>query len=267
MKRRHPCEVGNYRQRPESASRAFVSVLAALLLIPTLSVCCVFTDSPSSSPSSIRTNLPGGGERSGRTSSAASQRTETGTELTGTELGVSGGGGGQASGSWSSSAPKYPVVLFPFPEPAIAATLKKVVDGDTVIVVYENGREEIVRLIGIDTPEKPGGYRPAECFGTESTNYLRSLIPEGSEVLLTASEESFDMYERRLAYIYRSDGLFINMMIAREGYAETLSIPPNNDYSAHFSKAVSLARSENLGIWSACGGADTPLEESGDRSG
>ena len=180
---------------------------------------------------------------------------------------VGDAGGGQASGSWSASAPKYPVVLFPFPEPAITATLKKVVDGDTVIVVYENGREEIVRLIGIDTPEKPGGYRPAECFGTESTDYLRSLIPEGSKVLLTASEESFDMYERRLAYIYRSDGLFINMMIAREGYAETLSIPPNNDYSAHFSKAVSLARSENLGIWSACGGADTPLEQSGDRSG
>lgn len=222
-----------------SAPRAFIWVIAALLLVSALSVCCAFTDSASS----IRSNLPGGGSSGGDSGSSATPR------------------------SSPSSAPKYPVELFPFPEPAIAATLKKVVDGDTVIVVYENGREEIVRLIGIDTPEKPGGYRPAECFGTESTDYLRSLIPEGSKVLLTAGEEPFDTYERRLAYIYRSDGLFLNMMIAREGYAETLSIPPNNDYSVHFSKAVSLARSENLGIWGACGGADTPLEQSGDRSG
>ena len=221
-------------------------MIAALLLISALSVCCAFTDSASS----IRSNLPGGGSDSGSNGSNGDS-----------------GSDGATPRSSPSSAPKYPVELFPFPEPAIAATLKKVVDGDTVIVVYENGREEIVRLIGIDTPEKPGGYRPAECFGTESTDYLRSLIPEGSKVLLTAGEEPFDMYERRLAYIYRSDGLFLNMMIAREGYAETLSIPPNNDYSVHFSKAVSLARSENLGIWGACGGADTPLEQSGDRSG
>ena len=156
---------------------------------------------------------------------------------------------------------RHPTSLFGMPPAAARAEIQRVVDGDTVVAVFEGGRTESVRLIGIDTPEKPGGYLPAECFGAEATAFTAAVLPPGTPVLLTGGAETRDVYDRLLAYIHRaSDGLFVNMALAREGYAAALSIPPNTDYTTHFSAAVEAARAESLGLWAACGGADTPLE-------
>lgn len=148
---------------------------------------------------------------------------------------------------------KYPLDLFPNPVENAEATVTRIVDGDTIVVEFSNGRTENVRLIGIDTPEVPGGYRPAECYGTESSSFMTEALPVGSRVLLTAGEETYDIYERLLAYVYRQDGVFVNMLMAREGYADDLPIPPNNDYATLFAEAVRLARKEKLGMWGACG--------------
>ena len=157
---------------------------------------------------------------------------------------------------------RHPTSLFGMPPAAARAEIQRVVDGDTVVAVFEGGRTESVRLIGIDTPEKPGGYLPAECFGAEATAFTGALLPPGTTVLLTGGSETRDVYDRLLAYIHRaSDGLFVNMALAREGYAVSLSIPPNSDYTTQFSAAVEAARAESLGLWAACGGANTPLEE------
>ena len=156
---------------------------------------------------------------------------------------------------------RHPTSLFGIPPASARAEITEVVDGDTVVVVFEGGRTESVRLIGIDTPEKPGGNLPAECFGAEASAFTSTLLPPGTPVLLTGGAETRDVYDRLLAYVHRgSDGLLVNMALAREGYAAALSIPPNTDYSAHFAAAVEAARAENLGLWAACGGPDTPLE-------
>lgn len=154
-----------------------------------------------------------------------------------------------------------PTSLFGIPPAAARAEVLRVVDGDTVVVVFDGDRTENVRLIGIDTPEKPGGHLPAECFGAEATAFAAILLPPGTPVLLTGGTETRDVYDRLLAYVHRAaDGLLVNMALAREGYAATLAIAPNTDYSAHFAGAVEAARAENLGLWAACGGPDTPLE-------
>ncbi|MXV89315.1 MAG: thermonuclease family protein [Acidimicrobiia bacterium] len=156
---------------------------------------------------------------------------------------------------------RHPTSLFGIPPAAARAEVVRVVDGDTIAVVFEGGRTENVRLIGIDTPEKPGGNLPAECFGAEATAFTSVLLPPGTPVLLTGGAETRDVYDRLLAYVHRStDGLLVNMALAREGYAAALSIAPNTDYSGHFAGAVEAARAENLGLWAACGGPDTPLE-------
>lgn len=155
---------------------------------------------------------------------------------------------------------RHPTSLFGIPPAAARAEVVRVVDGDTVVVAFEGGRSENVRLIGIDTPEKPGGNLPAECFGAEASAFTAVLLPPGSPVLLTGGAETRDVYDRLLAYVHRAtDGLLVNMALAREGYAAALSIAPNTDYSAHFSTAVEVARAENLGLWAACGGPDEPL--------
>ena len=69
--------------------------------------------------------------------------------------------------------------------PGLAATVRQVIDGDTVDIAVD-GQVDTVRLIGIDTPEKTGGLRPAECFGDEASAFARQIMPEGSTVRLVA---------------------------------------------------------------------------------
>ena len=44
-----------------------------------------------------------------------------------------------------------------------------------------------MRLLGIDTPESVAVNRPEQCYGKESAAYLTSLLPEGTEVTLSAT--------------------------------------------------------------------------------
>src|SRR3989337_884130 len=89
---------------------------------------------------------------------------------------------------------------------AANATIESVVDGDTIDVVVD-GREERVRLIGIDTPEVPhesDGARPAqpgECFGTEAQAFTATLLPLGTPVRLERDVVGRDDYGRVLAYV------------------------------------------------------------------
>lgn len=144
-------------------------------------------------------------------------------------------------------------------ERAGAATVARVVDGDTIRVRIQ-GFEERVRLIGIDTPEthKPG--TPVECFGAEASGRMAALLPVGTPVSLVRDVEARDRYGRLLAYVYRaSDGLFVNLAMAKEGYATTLTYPPNVAHVDEFVAAVRAARESRRGLWRRCGGAHLPL--------
>ena len=88
-----------------------------------------------------------------------------------------------------------------------------VIDGDTIKIEYQ-GRLESVRFIGVDTPET--GQR----FGSQATAYTKSLL-NGRSVYLTFSGARRDKYGRLLAYVYRSDGLFVNLKIICKGYGRT----------------------------------------------
>ena len=145
-----------------------------------------------------------------------------------------------------------------------AATVVEVVDGDTVRVRFDGAGSsrptESVRLIGIDTPEThgPGGLR--ECFGAEASARTAALLPPDTEVRLERDVEARDRYARLLAYVYRKpDGLFVNLALARDGFAAPLSVPPNIAHVAAFRAAAADAREADRGLWGRCGGADTPL--------
>jgi micrococcal nuclease len=137
-------------------------------------------------------------------------------------------------------------------------SMVRVVDGDTIVVRLA-GREERVRLIGIDTPEsvKPGS--PVECFGKEASGHLASLLPEGTVVRLKGDVEQRDRYGRLLAYVYRdADGLFVNAVMARDGFAEPLTVPPNVAHTAELATAARSARESGRGLWAACPAPGAP---------
>ena len=138
------------------------------------------------------------------------------------------------------------------PDEPGAAVVSRVVDGDTLRVRI-GGRRETVRLIGIDTPESVKPNTPVECFAKEAAARLGELVPPGAVVRLERDVEARDRYGRLLAYVFRRrDGLFVNLALARDGFATVATYPPNVAYTTDFVAAVAEARGADRGLWGAC---------------
>lgn len=127
----------------------------------------------------------------------------------------------------------------------------KVIDGDTIDVSApgETAKER-VRLIGIDTPETKDPRKPVQCFGKEASEFTKQLV--GRTVWLEYDVERNDRYGRTLAYVFLDDGAFFNLILAEEGYAQPLTIPPNVKYSHGFVEAARNAREGGKGLWGKC---------------
>lgn len=129
------------------------------------------------------------------------------------------------------------------------------VDGDTIDVRI-GGRDERVRLIGIDTPETKKPNAPIECYGPEASAFTTSLLPVGSTVRIERDVVGRDDYGRLLGYVYlltdRSTDTFVNMEIIRQGYATPLTIEPNSTFARDFAEAASNAEAAGLGLWTTC---------------
>jgi micrococcal nuclease len=133
-----------------------------------------------------------------------------------------------------------------------AAVVTHVVDGDTIDVRID-GRNERVRLIGIDTPETKKPNTPIQCFGPEASLFTSRLLAPGTRVRLERDRVGRDDYGRLLAYIYlAADNEFVNLDIIERGYARPLSIPPNTAHAAEFARAALDAEHADIGLWAAC---------------
>lgn len=123
----------------------------------------------------------------------------------------------------------------------------RVVDGDTIKVNF-NGKEESVRLIGIDTPESvhpDAAKNVAE--GKTASEYTKSLL-EGKEVTLEFDVQERDQYGRLLAYVYIG-GTMVNKLLLQEGYAQVSTYPPNVKYVNEFTTIQKTARENSKGFW------------------
>lgn len=84
--------------------------------------------------------------------------------------------------------------------PAITATVTEVIDGDTFRARLAGGREEKVRLIGVDTPESTTQVEP---YGKEAAAYTTRRL-SGRTVYLELDVGERDKYGRLLAYVWLS---------------------------------------------------------------
>jgi len=97
----------------------------------------------------------------------------------------------------------------------------KVVDGDTVDVVFDVGfsmfRKERIRLNGIDTPESVTSDANEKKLGLESKQFLQMWLSRQTK--LRAKTTKDDKYGRILAEVYGDDGVCVNEEMVRKGYA------------------------------------------------
>lgn len=118
--------------------------------------------------------------------------------------------------------------------------MTEVVDGDTIHVDID-GQDLRVRYIGVDTPERD---MP---FYEDATDFNAALV-EGQIVTLVKDVSETDRYDRLLRYIFVGD-TFINYELVRQGYAVSVTFPPDVACAEVFGEAERLAREEGLGLW------------------
>ncbi len=143
------------------------------------------------------------------------------------------------------------------PDDAEAAIVDRVVDGDTIRVVaapggsIPAGGSIRVRLLNIDTPELARDGQPAQCGAEEARDRIATLLVPGDLVWLAADREDRDRFDRPLRGAWTADGVFVNELLAEEGYAEPLLIPPNDRFHARIAAAADRAQRAGRGIWGA----------------
>lgn len=134
--------------------------------------------------------------------------------------------------------------------------VSRVVDGDTIVVTV-NGKEEKVRLIGVNTPESVGRYaNKPQPYGKEASSYTKDFL-EGEKVYLEKDVSDTDKYGRLLRYVWleepdknKFEESMFNAILLKEGYASVMTYPPDVKYSKTFVKIEEKARDSNKGLWS-----------------
>jgi len=143
----------------------------------------------------------------------------------------------------------------------VQVTVQYVVDGDTVVVVFPDGREDTVRLLGVDTPET-GDTNPDEFEGVPDTEAGRACLRSWADNATTYLQDQvagrtvtleFDAladrrgyYDRLLAYVV-VDNTTINRRLVAAGYARL--------YDSEFESRLTYAALEQeaqaagRGVW------------------
>ncbi|MBR6613365.1 MAG: thermonuclease family protein [Clostridia bacterium] len=123
----------------------------------------------------------------------------------------------------------------------------RVVDGDTIVVDF-NGKDEKVRLIGVDTPESVHADESKNTKeGILVSDYTKSKLT-GKKVKLEFDVQERDKYGRLLAYVY-IDGEMYNKHLLEIGYAKIATYPPNVKYVEDFKEIQKEARENKVGLW------------------
>jgi micrococcal nuclease len=127
--------------------------------------------------------------------------------------------------------------------------VKSVVDGDTFWADDGSEKGVKIRLIGVDAPEtRNTGRKKVGFYGQQSKDFLKRVII-GKKVRLEYDVNKTDKYNRTLAYVFLTDGTFINAELVEQGFATVMTIPPDVKYADRFVKLERKARKNNIGLW------------------
>lgn len=137
-------------------------------------------------------------------------------------------------------------------------TVSRNVDGDTIYVKFDDGREEKVRFIGVDTPETVHPNKDIEHYGKEASDFTKDKLL-GKTIYLEKDVSDKDKYGRLLRYVWfkipknineeEIKNNMVNAILVIEGYAQASTCPPDVKYANYFTKFQKEAREQNKGLW------------------
>jgi endonuclease YncB( thermonuclease family) len=132
---------------------------------------------------------------------------------------------------------------------ALPGTVTFVVDGDTLHVQLPNDREERVRVLGIDTPERGEcGYARARAFATRLANGM------GVSLTTDPTQARRDRFGRLLAYVGLPDGRDLGEQQLKRGYARVFVFDRLFARVDAYRAAERQGRRVLDGVWRRCPG-------------
>jgi endonuclease YncB( thermonuclease family) len=142
------------------------------------------------------------------------------------------------------------------------AYVKKVIDGDTIIIDDPSGGRAFVRIMGIDCPENK---RNAKCAkdGKKGKRDCAAQIPLGKVAAAVASElllnKSIILYcdiacmtdkdGRRLHYIQLPGNIDFGLSMVEKGLCEEVSADYPHPRQKEYQVAQQRAKRNKLGLW------------------
>lgn len=119
----------------------------------------------------------------------------------------------------------------------------RTLDADTISVIA-SGVERSVRFIGVDAPSLK---RPVEPYGAESTAFVRNLLA-GQTVYIMPGVAPVDRFGRALGHV-SLEGRDVALTVAQAGYAEEMTISPNDTFAPLYTAGVAGAKAAKKGMW------------------
>ncbi len=120
-------------------------------------------------------------------------------------------------------------------------------DGDTIHTKKGNK----LRLLHINAPEmNPTSDLPPQAYAKASLSKLKQLAAKHSTIYWVYDKKKEDRYKRELAFVFNQQGQFINQQMITAGLAQTLVVPPNQQYWQCITQAEQQAIKAKRGIWS-----------------
>ena len=114
-----------------------------------------------------------------------------------------------------------------------------VTDGDTIKVLHD-GKEEVIRLYGVDSPEKK------QSFGQKARDFTTSLVA-GKTV--EVEPRNTDRYKRTVAVV-SVDGQNVNELTVRNGYAWVYRKYCKESFCLSWKEKERSAKESKIGMWS-----------------
>jgi micrococcal nuclease len=133
------------------------------------------------------------------------------------------------------------------------ASIVEMVDGDTIVVEVA-GERELVRIIGINAPER------GECLAAEAGRRLQELVA-GRDVELVPDRSDRDRYGRLLRYV-EADGVDVGAELVEAGLALARRYPPDTARADGYDALQREAADAGAGLWApdACGAVATDAD-------
>ncbi|MFC6963047.1 thermonuclease family protein [Halocatena marina] len=144
-----------------------------------------------------------------------------------------------------------------------SVTVTRAIDGDTVEVAYSDGKIDLVRLLGVDTPETNTAYETPDEYGIPDTprgrNWLllwgdrattvtrTELVGEQVRIVTDPDTDRRDTHGRLVVYVYKGETNF-NRALLERGYARRYD---DSDFTLRetFGTIEADARVDSRGLW------------------